>query len=138
MAVSDDRKFTRAQVYHLLEGVKGKTLGEVEGYRLLIGTFSNDIQNRILKLPTQKTNHMDNLLYDQTYSLLNHTETNVLNVASCCQRTLNIRARYRHLFSDYLLTLLCLTSFFLPCFFVQKSEIFLEKTNLLSYFRSRL
>lgn len=30
MAVSDDRKFTKEQVYHLLEGVKGKTLGEVD------------------------------------------------------------------------------------------------------------
>ena len=30
MAVSDDRKFTRAQVYALLEGIKGLTLGEVD------------------------------------------------------------------------------------------------------------
>ena len=30
MAVSDDRKFTKEQVYTLLEGAKGKTLGEVD------------------------------------------------------------------------------------------------------------
>ena len=30
MAVSQDRKYTRAFVYHLLESVKGKTLGEVD------------------------------------------------------------------------------------------------------------
>lgn len=30
MAVSEDRKYTRAFVYDLLEGVKGKTLGEVD------------------------------------------------------------------------------------------------------------
>ena len=30
MAVSDDRKYTKAFVYALLEGVKGKTLGEVD------------------------------------------------------------------------------------------------------------
>ena len=30
MAVSDDRKFTKAFVHALLEGVKGKTLGEVD------------------------------------------------------------------------------------------------------------
>ena len=30
MAVSEDRKFTKEQVYNLLEGAKGKTLGEVD------------------------------------------------------------------------------------------------------------
>lgn len=30
MAVSEDRKYTKDFVYHLLEGVKGKTLGEVD------------------------------------------------------------------------------------------------------------
>lgn len=30
MAVTDDRKFTKEYVYNLLEGVKGKTLGEVD------------------------------------------------------------------------------------------------------------
>lgn len=30
MAVTDDRKFTKAQVYNILESVKGKTLGEVD------------------------------------------------------------------------------------------------------------
>ena len=33
MAVSDDRKYTKAFVYKLLEGVKGKTLGEVDKSR---------------------------------------------------------------------------------------------------------
>lgn len=33
MAVSDDRKYTKAFVYTLLEGVKGKTLGEVDSSR---------------------------------------------------------------------------------------------------------
>ena len=30
MAVSEDRTFTKEQVYTLLEGAKGKTLGEVD------------------------------------------------------------------------------------------------------------
>ena len=30
MAVSDDRKYTKAFVHTLLEGIKGKTLGEVD------------------------------------------------------------------------------------------------------------
>ena len=30
MAVTEDRKFTKEQVYTLLEGAKGKTLGEVD------------------------------------------------------------------------------------------------------------
>lgn len=30
MAVTDDRKFTKAQVFAILEHVKGKTLGEVD------------------------------------------------------------------------------------------------------------
>lgn len=30
MAVTDDRKFTKAQVYTILENAKGKTLGEVD------------------------------------------------------------------------------------------------------------
>ena len=30
MAVTEDRKFTKAQVYSILEGAKGKTLGEVD------------------------------------------------------------------------------------------------------------
>lgn len=30
MAVTEDRKFTKLQVYELLEAVKGKTLGEVD------------------------------------------------------------------------------------------------------------
>lgn len=33
MAVSEDRKFTKLQVYNLLEGVKGKTLGTVDSSR---------------------------------------------------------------------------------------------------------
>lgn len=30
MAVTQDRRFTKAQVYAILEGAKGKTLGEVD------------------------------------------------------------------------------------------------------------
>ena len=30
MAVTDDRKFTKEQVFTILEGAKGKTLGEVD------------------------------------------------------------------------------------------------------------
>ena len=30
MAVTEDRRFTKEQVYTLLEGAKGKTLGEVD------------------------------------------------------------------------------------------------------------
>ena len=30
MAVTEDRKFTKSQVYELLESAKGKTLGEVD------------------------------------------------------------------------------------------------------------
>lgn len=30
MAVTDDRKYSKAFAYNLLEGVKGKTLGEVD------------------------------------------------------------------------------------------------------------
>ena len=33
MAVSEDRKYTKAFVHALLEGVKGKTLGEVDTSR---------------------------------------------------------------------------------------------------------
>ena len=33
MAVSEDRKFTKEQVYNLLEKVKGKSLGEVDSSR---------------------------------------------------------------------------------------------------------
>ena len=33
MAVTDDRKFTKAQIYDILENAKGKTLGEVDKSR---------------------------------------------------------------------------------------------------------
>lgn len=33
MAVTEDRKYTKEQIYTLLEGVKGKTLGEVDTSR---------------------------------------------------------------------------------------------------------
>ena len=41
MAVSQDRKYTRAFVYHLLESVKGKTLGEVDKSRQFDRTKKN-------------------------------------------------------------------------------------------------
>lgn len=42
MAVSDDRKYTKAFVYNLLEGVKGKTLGEVDSSDQFARTLKND------------------------------------------------------------------------------------------------
>ncbi len=41
MAVSEDRRFTKEQVYNLLEGVKGKNLGEVDSSR----QFSRTIES---------------------------------------------------------------------------------------------
>lgn len=42
MAVSDDRKYTKAFVHMLLEGVKGKTLGEVDKSHQFARTEAND------------------------------------------------------------------------------------------------
>ena len=42
MAVTDDRKFTRAQVYSILEAAKGKTLGEVDKSRQFDRTLKNE------------------------------------------------------------------------------------------------
>ena len=42
MVVSDDRKFTKAFVYNLLEGVKGKTLGEVDSSHQFARTLKSD------------------------------------------------------------------------------------------------
>lgn len=42
MAVSDDRKYTKAFVYNLLEGVKGKTLGEVDSSHQFARTLKSD------------------------------------------------------------------------------------------------
>ena len=42
MAVSDDRKYTKAFVYNLLEGVKGKTLGEVDNSHQFARTLKSD------------------------------------------------------------------------------------------------
>lgn len=42
MAVTDDRKFTSAQVYSILEAVKGKTLGEVDKSRQFDRTLKNE------------------------------------------------------------------------------------------------
>lgn len=42
MAVSDDRKYTKAFVYDLLEGVKGKTLGEVDSSHQFARTLKSD------------------------------------------------------------------------------------------------
>ena len=41
MAVTEDRKFTKAFVYNLLEGVKGKTLGEVDKSKQFARTNEN-------------------------------------------------------------------------------------------------
>lgn len=42
MAVTDDRKFTKAQVYNILESAKGKTLGEVDKSRQFARTENNE------------------------------------------------------------------------------------------------
>ena len=42
MAVTDDRKFTKAQVYSILEAAKGKTLGEVDKSRQFDRTLKNE------------------------------------------------------------------------------------------------
>lgn len=41
MAVSEDRKYTKAYIYNLLEGVKGKTLAEVDSSHQLERTIAN-------------------------------------------------------------------------------------------------
>ena len=41
MAVSEDRKFTKEQVYNLLEGAKGKTLGEVDKSHQFVRTLES-------------------------------------------------------------------------------------------------
>ena len=42
MAVTDDRKYTKAFVYNLLEGVKGKTLGEVDKSHQFARTLNSE------------------------------------------------------------------------------------------------
>lgn len=42
MAVTDDRKYTKAFVYNLLEGVKGKTLGEVDKSHQFARTINSE------------------------------------------------------------------------------------------------
>lgn len=42
MAVSDNRKYTKEQIYNLLEGVKGKTLGEVDKSRQFDRTLKSE------------------------------------------------------------------------------------------------
>ena len=42
MAVSDDRKYTKDFIYKLLEGVKGKTLGEVDSSNQFARTIKSD------------------------------------------------------------------------------------------------
>ena len=49
MAVSDDRKYTKAFVHDLLEGVKGKTLGEVDTSHQFARTKNSEkITNRLI------------------------------------------------------------------------------------------
>ena len=45
MAISDDRKYTKVFVHALLEGVKGKTLSEVDS------SHSLHVQRKIKRLP---------------------------------------------------------------------------------------
>ena len=42
MAVTDDRKFTKAQVFTILEEAKGKTLGEVDKSRQFDRTIKSE------------------------------------------------------------------------------------------------
>ena len=42
MAVTDDRKYTKAFVYNLLEGVKAKTLGEEDKFHQFARTQNNE------------------------------------------------------------------------------------------------
>ena len=42
MAVTDDRKFTKTQVYNILEEAKGKTLGEVDKSRQFDRTITSE------------------------------------------------------------------------------------------------
>lgn len=45
MAVTKDRKYTKSYIYDLLEGVKGKTLGEVDSS----GQFSRTVKSEKLQ-----------------------------------------------------------------------------------------
>lgn len=100
MAVSDDRKFTKQYVHTLLEGVKGKALGEVDiSYQfarteksekntgiagdvieqsVFIGICTISNRNSFPIFPTRKTNHTASLLYGQTYPFQGYKQTNVL------------------------------------------------------------
>ena len=42
MAVTDDRKYTKALLYNLLEGVKGNTLGEVDKSHQFASTLNSE------------------------------------------------------------------------------------------------
>jgi hypothetical protein len=100
MAVTNDRKYTKAFVHTLLEGIKGKTLGEVDKSHqfdrtkespkitgiagdvieqsvfMRTRTISN--QNSIPISLLQKTNHTASLLYGQIDSFQSYKQTNVL------------------------------------------------------------
>jgi hypothetical protein len=115
MAVSDDRKYTKAFVHALLEGVKGKTLGEVDKshqfarteksekitgiagdvieHLLFFNTCTTRSRNSILKFPIQRTNRMANLLCGQTYASLSRIQTNGLTEELYHQGSVNTLAR---------------------------------------------
>ena len=100
MAVTNDRKYTKAFVHTLLKGIKGKTLGEVDKSHqfdrtkespkitgiagdvieqsvfMRTRTISN--QNSIPISLLQKTNHTASLLYGQIDSFQSYKQTNVL------------------------------------------------------------
>lgn len=46
MAVSKDRQYTKSYIYELLEGIKGKTLGEVDSSCQFARTGLNKKNNR--------------------------------------------------------------------------------------------
>ena len=116
MAVSEDRKYTKAFVHALLESVKGKTLGEVDtshqyarteksekitgiagddmGFALIIDTFSTYSQNSIPIFQPRRTNRMASLLYGQINASQSHKQTNVLTSEHLQQAISCTHARY--------------------------------------------
>ena len=100
MAVTNDRKYTKAFVHTLLEGIKGKTLGEVDKSHqfdrtkespkitgiagdvieqsVFMSTCTISNQNSIPISLLQKTNHTASLLYGQIDSFQSYKQTNVL------------------------------------------------------------
>ena len=109
MAVSDDRKYTKAFVYSLLEGVKGKTLGEVDKSHQFARTeksekitgiagdamYSATIDNHNTFQETLLRNTSCNvyLWNAQTFSFLSHRPSSGLNLENHQLKTDYIHVR---------------------------------------------